>query len=295
MALEASSVTLESVRFEDSLHQASRVRDPEGSGRVSGAGARGSFRRAPSAPARPFGAPGPSLPHPAGPATLGPIHWRSSTRPMSPRAEDTSPPPPAPRRVHPRVALTLLETIRDQDLPAEVLESEDPAVTLPRRLGLSDAVEQQIRRFREAVRKRRRISDEELTDLIRLVIRRPDAEDVFFLVGQGLAGGDRSRFQKVLPSGIAYALARRRVRRRLKALFGRSVGGFARGSFVFEGRALPFIQSDPGGDACAIVSGLCQAVVRRYLRDDPLVVHVACQSRENEVCRWTVREEEDEE
>jgi hypothetical protein len=39
------------------------------------------------------------------------------------------------------VALTLLEVIRAQDLPTEVLEQEDTSVTLPRRLGLSDVVE----------------------------------------------------------------------------------------------------------------------------------------------------------
>jgi len=212
--------------------------------------------------------------------------------PTQPRQTDA--PAPARRRVHPRVALALLETIRDQDLPAEVLESEDPAVTLPRRLGLSDVVEQQIRRFREAVRKKERISDEELVDLIRLVVRRPDAEDVFFLVGEELAGGRRSRLQKLMPAGLAFALARRRVRRRLRELFGRSVGGFGPGRFTFEGRALPFIQSDPGGEACAIVSGICQAVLRRYTRDEPLVVHVACQARDDDVCRWSVRAEEDE-
>lgn len=212
---------------------------------------------------------------------------------MSNHVDDTDFTVPTRRRVHPRVALTLLETIRDQDLPSEVLESEDPAVTMPRRLGLSEVVEQQIRRFREAVRKGERISDEELVDLIRLVIRRPDAEDVFFLVGEGLVAGERSPFQIVLPARIGYALARRRVRRRLKALFGRSVGGFAGGSFTFEGRALTFIQSDPGGDACAIVSGLCQAVVSRYLREEPLIVHVACQARGDDVCRWSVQEQEE--
>lgn len=195
------------------------------------------------------------------------------------------------RRIHPRLALTLLETIRDQDLPQEVLESEDPAVTMPRRLGLSDVVERQIRRFREDEKKRRRISDDELQDLIRLVIRRPDAEDVFFLVGEALARDAPSRIRGVLPEILGYALARRQMRRRLKALFGRPVGGFGRGSFLFEGRALPFIQSDPGGDACAIVTGLAEAVLRRYVRGEPTVVHGACQSRGAETCRWSTTED----
>src|SRR3990172_5430231 len=40
------------------------------------------------------------------------------------------------RRVRPVVALRLLEVMRDQDVPPEGLEEEDPTVTLPRRLGL---------------------------------------------------------------------------------------------------------------------------------------------------------------
>ena len=62
------------------------------------------------------------------------------------------------RRVQAIVALRLLEVMRDQDLPVEVLEEEDPAVTMPRRLGLSEVVERQIRSYREDVRRRFRLS-----------------------------------------------------------------------------------------------------------------------------------------
>jgi hypothetical protein len=77
------------------------------------------------------------------------------------------------------VALRLLEVMRGLDLPTEVLEDEDPTRTMPRRLGLSDVVDRQIRTLREDVRKGVRVSDEEVQGLIRLVVRRPDAEDVF--------------------------------------------------------------------------------------------------------------------
>jgi len=192
------------------------------------------------------------------------------------------------RRVHPRVAVAILETIRSQDLPTEIMESEDPSVTMPRRLGLSDVVERQIERYQEDVRRRHRLTDDELRDLIQLAIRRPDAEDIFFLAGEALAGSERASLGRLLPRRLGYMLARRRVRRRLQRLFGRSLGGFGRGVFTFEGRSLPFIRSDPGGDACAIVSGLCQAVVSRHVRVEPLVIHVACQSRGDDLCQWKV-------
>lgn len=213
---------------------------------------------------------------------------RASTDPRKGSATDPDDAGPSPRRVHPRVAVTLLETIRSQDLPREVFEAEDPTVTMPRRLGLSDAVKRQIARYKEAARKKERLTDQEVGDLIRLAIRRPDAQDILFLVGRELGGGGTSAMRRVLPDLVAFMLARRRVRRLFKANFGRRVGGFGSGAFSFEGRALPFIQADPGGDACALVTGLCQAVLDRYFVDERLVIHLGCESRGDDTCLWTV-------
>jgi hypothetical protein len=153
-------------------------------------------------------------------------------------------------------------------------------------------VDQQIRRYREEARRGGRITDDEVKDLLRLFIRRPDAEELFFRVGRTLAGDkDKSRWQRALPSPVSYALARRAVSKRLRALFGRRVGGFAAGLFTLEGRALVFIQCDPGGDACNILSGFCQAMLERYV-SGARVVHSLCESRRDPVCRWTVMAEE---
>ncbi len=194
------------------------------------------------------------------------------------------------------MALTLFEVLRHQDLPAEVLEDEDPSVTMPRKLGLSNVVEARIRHAREDVKRGLRISDDEFHDLVRLVIRRPDSEEVFRLIGVGLAGGPGVRPRKrwrVLPSRLRYAVARRAVMRSLKSLFGRRVGGFATGPFTMEGRSLLFIQSDPGGDACALVSGFCGPVLQRTLGITASVRHVTCESRGDAVCRWELSEEGD--
>jgi hypothetical protein len=190
------------------------------------------------------------------------------------------------------VALRLLEAIKAQDLPPEVFEDEDPTVTMPRRLGLSNVVERQIRTYREYVRRRTRLTDTEVRDLFRLVIRRPDGDQIFrrlgeALGGEGLSPGWRAR----LPGGLTMALARRRTARALKRLFGRRMGGFGRGSFALEGRALLFIQADPGGEACELVSGLCEAVVRGTTGGDARVVHSLCQARGDSLCRWEVSTE----
>ncbi len=196
-------------------------------------------------------------------------------------------PEATPRRVQAIVALRLLEVLRDQDVPGEILEDEDPTVTMPRRLGLSDVVERQIRAYREDVRRRTRLTDAEVRDLFRLVTRRPDAEEIFYRLGKLLAGRDRSPgWARLAPRRVALAVARSRVRRRLKALFGRRIGGFVRGRFAVEGRSLLFIEIDPGGDACFFMSGLCQAILERTTGRPTRVSHTLCQARQDALCRW---------
>jgi hypothetical protein len=191
------------------------------------------------------------------------------------------------------VALTLLEVIRQQDLPSETLESEDTSHTMPRRLGLSDVIDMQIRRYREEVRRRQRITDDEFRDLVRLVIRRPDSEEVFFHAGSILAGDDRPPgWRRGLPASLGYTLARRRLRRSLSKLFGRRVGGFGAGPFTLEGRSHLFIEADPGGDACQFLTGFAQTILQRYCGRRARVVHSLCEAHKDALCRWTVLAEE---
>ena len=199
----------------------------------------------------------------------------------------------ASRRISAWVALTLLEVIRQQDIPSEVLESENPSHTMPRRLGLSDVIDMQIRRYREEARRRQRITDDEFRDLVRLVIRRPDSEEVFFQAGSILAGDDRPPgWRKGLPRSLGYSLARRRARRLLTKLFGRRVGGFAAGPFTLEGRSHLLIEGDPGGDACQFLTGFCQTVLQRYCGRRTRVVHSLCEAHKDSICRWTALAEE---
>ena len=185
------------------------------------------------------------------------------------------------------MALRLLEVMRDRDLPGEILEDEDPSRTIPRRFGLSDVVERQIRTYKADARKRVRLSDSEVGDLFRFVIRRPDGDQVFEQVGRLLAAADRPRrLARVLPKRARFAMARSSAKRRLKRLFGRAIGGFGRGLFVIEGRSLFFISHDPGGDACHLLSGFCREVIEQALGGTVRVDHTQCQSRGDELCRW---------
>lgn len=191
------------------------------------------------------------------------------------------------QRVQAIVGLRLLEMIRDQDLPGEILDAEDPTQTMPRRLGLSDVVDRKIRTYQQDVKKRVRLADGEIQDLFRLVIRRPDGEKVFYGAGRLLAVTERpSRWTRIVPRRFQYAVARGRVKRRLKWLFGRRVGGLGRGPFCVEGRALVFIESDPGGEACHFLSGFCQEILEQTGGGVVQVKHTLCQGRGDDQCRW---------
>lgn len=192
-----------------------------------------------------------------------------------------------PRRIHALVALRILEVLRDQDLPGDLMEDENPTLTMPRRFGLSDVVQRQIRSFQEQARKGARLTDEQVGDLFRFVIRRPDGRRVFQQVGRSLVEEGRSpRWTRIMPPVVRYGVARSRVRKRLRRLFGRQLGGFAKGRFIIEGRSLLFVQNDPGGDACHLLGGLCEAVLEQVAGEPVRVEHTLCQARGDDVCRW---------
>src|SRR5437773_6434490 len=83
--------------------------------------------------------------------------------------------------------VALLEATRSHDRPTEVLEDENVTLSLPRRLGLSNVVDTQIRRYEDAVRSGRRIPLDEFTSLLKLVLRRPDAEPILREAGARVA------------------------------------------------------------------------------------------------------------
>ena len=85
-----------------------------------------------------------------------------------------------------------------------------------------------------------------------------------------------------------FTLSRRQVRKRIRALFGRHIGGFAHGPFNLEAKGHFLLDLDPGGDGCALITGLSQAVLSRNLRRPVKVTHTSCEARKQELCRWVV-------
>jgi len=194
----------------------------------------------------------------------------------------------------PGVALVLLESLRDVDTPPEVLEDEAFSISLPRRLGLSDVIDGQMRRYADMRKRRRQLEASEFLDLMRLIARRPDARMVFEAAGDRLGSEYASRTPRA--AGLARRLAPAKLRRRslLKHLR-RVAESLSPGSLIQADRAEPSISvdhclpaaADESGTACGMITAAFTACVHGLGESAP-VRHPHCESRGDEACLWEV-------
>lgn len=197
-------------------------------------------------------------------------------------------------RVAPTLPLTLLETVRRQDLPAEILEGEDLPASLPRRLGLSDVVARQIQRYKDAQRRGEKIPPREVADLIGLILRRPDAGDLLRDAGKQLARQHFARLRaptrtalRFMPRSLAQVALRRAARRLLRPLAG-AADLQSPGKPLLARARLPLTAMDETGTACMLFSGALEELASLYLRDAIRVEHTLCEVRGDECCEWTL-------
>ena len=88
--------------------------------------------------------------------------------------------------VDPLLPLSLLEAVRTIDLPTGELETEFVHELRNKRLGLSDTVFAQIKRYAEAVKRKQRPQADEAIALAKLIGRRPDFDSILELPGTHL-------------------------------------------------------------------------------------------------------------
>jgi len=194
------------------------------------------------------------------------------------------------RRIDARVALALLETLQKQDLPEEVLVDENLSVTLPRRLGLSHVVDAQVRRYREEVRRKHRVPEPEVVDLVRLVARRPDAAHVFHKVGRALAASQGEGWGRFLPRRLVLRRARRRATDLLRDLFGKEFVRSHRGDAGIEVEYDLMHMTDPSGAACSLVTGVLEVVAESSLRTPIRIRRRSCLRLGDAACAWDMEE-----
>lgn len=188
-----------------------------------------------------------------------------------------------------RLPLVLLETVRAIDLPEEILEGEDLPASLPRRFGLSDVVARRITAYEAADREGKRVPAEEVLDLLKLVIRRPDARAVLRESGVEFARrwlGRRPRWP--LPAFLRPFAGRRAARSLLNAMTA-GAGRFAvERPFRVESAASLTAAADEAGAGCALVTGALAELGERYLGSGATATHERCVRRGDGACEWVV-------
>lgn len=190
------------------------------------------------------------------------------------------------------VPLALLEAVRTVDAPGNDLDAEFVPELRNKKLGLSDTVYAQVRRYAEAVRRGQRIPFDEAAALARLVGRRPDAEVVFRSAGRYLAGESYARISsptraimRVLPSILSRPLALRHIRR--------IAARFLNGDVTRVGSSLllsvePSVTRDAGPrqTGCSFYEATLRELLRMLVDGAGAVEHVRCGSRGEGTCAW---------
>jgi predicted hydrocarbon binding protein len=194
--------------------------------------------------------------------------------------------------VDPLLPLSLLEAVRSVDSPRDDQDAEYVPELRNKRLGLSETVYAQIRRYSAAVRKSQRAPHEEAVALARLIGRRADAQEVFTSAGRILA---RQSFETtssvtrrvifVLPSLLARPLALREARRIAQRYLNGSIRRVG-GSLMLEVPASVTVDSAPKERGCAYYESVLRELVRLLVGGAGAVEHVRCVARGEGVCEW---------
>ena len=187
--------------------------------------------------------------------------------------------------------LSLLEAVRDVDTPGD-LENEFVDELRNKRLGLSDTVYLQIKRYADAVRKGQRTGQDESAGLARLIGRRPDADAVFRAAGRYLARAAYQtinpvtrRMLRMLPSVLARPVALRRSRSiAIRYANGsvRRVGGYV----LLDVPQSVTLNTAPGSIGCAFYESMLRELLRLLIGSVGSVDHVRCAARGEGTCEW---------
>lgn len=129
--------------------------------------------------------------------------------------------------VDPLVPLSLLEAVREADRLDGDGEAEYAPEFINKRLGTTDTVYAQIKRYTEAARRGQPVEEAEVVALARLIGRRPDALELFRNAGTATARTAYGRLSPIkrgsvnlLPRIVARPIARRQARKLLARYFG---------------------------------------------------------------------------
>ncbi len=197
-----------------------------------------------------------------------------------------------PPTVNARIPLSLLEAVRGIDTPETDTETEYVPELRNKRLGLSDTVYQQIRRYSDAVKRAQAIPYAEATGLATLIARRPDAAEVFASAGRILANdiyegisSVRRRIIRFLPAVIGRPLALGQM----NDLATRFLGGTLTqksGSITLNIPDSVTANSGPGSAGCTYYAAAIGELLKLLIHSGGAVEHVQCLQRGDRSCEW---------
>ncbi|HEX9107262.1 MAG TPA: hypothetical protein VF832_08535, partial [Longimicrobiales bacterium] len=191
--------------------------------------------------------------------------------------------------------LSLLVAVTDHDRPGEILEGEDLTASLPRRLGLSGVIEREIKNYEQAARRGRGVPAADVANLIRLVLRRPDAEAILRDTGSRVAQefvrrkSLARRLAPSLPARAALSLARRAARRLLRRIVVDGDVEVTGKPAVVRVRS-ELARTDTTSTTCVLYAAALEEIVGSYVRERPRVEQRRCASHGAPCCEWIIAE-----
>ncbi|HTD61211.1 MAG TPA: hypothetical protein VK679_11190 [Gemmatimonadaceae bacterium] len=197
-----------------------------------------------------------------------------------------------PATVDALLPLSLLEAVRSVDAPQDDQEAELVPELRNKRLGLSETVYAQIRRYSAAAKKKERTPQDEAVALARLIGRRSDAAEVFESAGRILARESLATTSPmtqqiilVLPSILGRPLALRQARR-IATRFLNGTMTRVGSALVLEVPVSVTLDSAPNERGCAYYESVLRELVRLLVGGTGAVEHVRCTSRGEGTCEW---------
>jgi predicted hydrocarbon binding protein len=194
-----------------------------------------------------------------------------------------------PGTVNAIVPLSLLEAVRSVDIPeGDDIDVEYVQEHRNKRLGLSDTVIAQIRRYKDAMKRNQAIAIHEASGIARLIGRRADAEMIFGRAGNIVAkrmyeliSGTTRQIIHVLPGFLARPLAFRQVKKYLGASV-RRVGA----SIVVGVRESVTYETAPKGIGCLYYESALREMLKLLVNGGGMIDHVHCRERGEDICEW---------
>jgi hypothetical protein len=191
------------------------------------------------------------------------------------------------------VPLSLLEAVRSVDIPeGEDIDVEYVQEHRNKRLGLSDTVIAQIRRYKDAMKRNQPIAIHEASGIARLIGRRPDAANIFTRAGSIVANriyqlisATRRQIIHLLPGFLARPLAFRQVKKAGEKYLGASVRRVG-ASIVLGLKDSVTFETAPKGVGCLYYESALREMLKLLVNGGGMIDHVRCREKGEDICEW---------